>query len=306
MKDEQKQSGLNFAEIYSKPVVVEVPEKPAPVEETAPAPKRRGRPPKPKDEEPSGMVIEQNTNGNLFCTNTPYMNSYKDTMQQYDYVAAQANQMTSELKTAFDTLKKSTMVKNKYMHMTELAAGINSAMGTTLQCIREKSKIITDCHNLEMKRSQAQKAAEAAVPDNKYISDLYQAYINMPTNQQVPGNPITMTSTNAINNPEYQFIPSSEDVGYDEFHNNITPEQNRMILGDSPNIETVVFLDESTEHMWFAIIDNLTGQLVPNYPLPDPMMLQGVSVNKMSMSVSNSNFGESWRLIISNNHDSEF
>ena len=46
------------------------------------------------------------------------------------------------------------------------------------------------------------------------------------------------------------------------------------------------------------VIDNITNQPVPNYPLPDPMMLQGADINKMTMTVSNSNFGEQWRLVL--------
>lgn len=275
-----------------------VPKQPEP-EVVNPPVKRRGRPPKKVEE--TGMEIQENTspNSNLFSVNTPYMDSYKETMTQCDYIASQADTLVKELKVQLDTIKNNKLLKNKYMHINDCASAINSLLSTELQCVREKNKTVADCHNFEMKRAQAQKAAAAAVPDNKYIADLYQAYINMPTAQQIPNNPLNMTSAHAVNNPAYQFNPIMDDTAdFANFHNNITPEQNRMILGDNPNIETVVCFNEATDEKYFMVIDNITNQPVPNYPLPDPMMLQGADINKMTMTVSNSNFGEQWRLIL--------
>lgn len=264
-------------------------------------PKRgRGRPRKNPDEATGMAPVQQNTvtQGNLFCTNTPYMSTFDQSIKQYDYIAGQAAVMASELKLQFDSIKNNKVMKNKFMHLNECASAINSLLSTEIQCVREKTKIQSDCHNFEMKRSQAQKAAEAAVPDNKYVADLYQAYINMPTAQQVPNNPLTMTAAVANNNPAYSYTPVMDDsADYANFHNNITPEQNRMILGDNPNIETVVCYNDATDEKYFMVIDNLTGQPVPNYPLPDEMMLQGADINKLTMTVSNSNFGEQWRLV---------
>lgn len=303
MSNEQKSTettnavGLDFKAILAHPVSVAKPSEPEP--EVA-EPKRRGRPPKNKEAEPDGMIIQQNTTAtNMFSTNQPYINSYGETMKQLDAVGSQAAIMATDLKAQFDSIKKSTTIKGKFSYMSEIGSTINSLIGTELQCIREKAKIVTDCHNFEMKRSQAQKQAEAAVPDNKYIADLYQAYINMPTAQQVPNNPLQMTSAHAINNPQYQFVPSSDDTeDFMNFHNNITPEQNRMILGDNPNIETIVCYNPSTDEKYFAVIDTTTNQLVPNYPLPDEIMMHGMTINQITMRAANPNYGMDWRLVI--------
>lgn len=288
--------------VYEKKPVIDTTATPVPDDGSAQPVKRgRGRPRKNPEESTGMMPAQQNTvaNGNYFSTSTPYLQSYQDSLEKYDYIAGQAAVMANELKNQFDSIKMNKTMKNKFMHLNECAGAINSLLTTEIQCVREKNKIYTDCHNFEMKRAQAQKAAEAAVPDNKYIADLYQAYINMPTSQQVPNNPLTMTAAVANNNPAYQYVPVLDDSDdYANFHNNLTPEQNRMILGDKPNIETVVCYNDATDEKWFAVIDNLTGQAVPNYPLPDAMMLQGAEINKLTMTVSNSNYGEQWRLCI--------
>lgn len=298
-KETETAYGLNIDyEVLSRGVAV-----PKEKTETAPAegeqvPKRRGRPPKNRDEIVPAQQPAPAPVGNLFSTNTPYINSYKESLEQYDYIASQANVMVNDLKTQFDLLKNNKVMKNKFMHLNECAGAINSLLSTEINCVREKNKIYTDCHNFEMKRAQAQKASEAAVSDAKYTADLYQAYINMPTQQQIPNNPITMTAALANNNPAYQFQQTMDDSDeYAAFAATLTPEQNRMIIGDAPNIETVVFYNDATDEKYFGVIDTNTNQLVPNYPLPDPMMLQGAEVNKLTMTVSNSNYGLQWRLV---------
>lgn len=266
---------------------------PASIEPTA---KKRGRPKKSETTE----VVENTTN--LMASNASYISTYEENMDQLKVIVNQADIVAAQLKGMMDTIVSSKTMKNKFFNASNCGSAINSCLSTKLQAIKEMNKTIYDSHQLEAKRAQAVKAAEqAASADDKYIQDLYTAFVNTPINQQmaVP-TPFNVQATNVIANSSYAPIntPADGQEGYQNFTQNLTPEQNRMILGDNPNIETVVIYNEYTGETRFDVIDTTTGMRVPNFPLPDPCMLDGIKINKITGIASNTNFNESWKLII--------
>ena len=78
----------------------------------------------------------------------------------------------------------------------------------------------------------------------------------------------------------------------------MTPEQNRMLIGDNPNIETVVVYDPNTGDKSFDVIDTSTGIPVPNYPRPDPILLDDTIIDFQSGIASNSNLGQNWKVVV--------
>jgi hypothetical protein len=92
--------------------------------------------------------------------------------------------------------------------------------------------------------------------------------------------------------------PANEEQNFNNFMNNLTPEQNRMILGDNPNIETVVVYDPNTGDKMFDVIDTSTGIPVPNYPRPDRGLLDDTSIDFGTGIASNTNIGQSWKVVV--------
>ena len=261
-----------------------------------PTTKKRGRPKKSESVE----VVENTTN--LMASSASYISTYEENMDALKVIVNQADIVASQLKGMMDTIVSSKTMKNKYFNASNCGSAINSCLSTKLQAIKEMNKTIYDSHQLEAKRAQAVKAAEqAASTDDKYIQDLYTAFINTPINQQMPTNsPFTVQATSVIANNAYAPANSANEdqQAYQNFAQNLTPEQNRMILGDNPNIETVVIYNEYTGESRFDVIDTNTGMRVPNFPLPDPCMLDGIKINKITGIASNTNFNESWKLIL--------
>ena len=162
----------------------------------------------------------------------------------------------------------------------------------------------TNCHKLEIQRLKDVKAAaqQNQQDDDKYMADLYNAYINTPVNSG--SNPLlAMTSANTINN---QAIITggtpvmgnlNEEQEYQNFLQNITPEQNRMLLDGNPNIETVVVYDPSTGAKSFDVIDITTGLPVDKYPRPEAIFLDDTTIDFASGIASNTNLGQNWKVV---------
>ena len=162
----------------------------------------------------------------------------------------------------------------------------------------------TNCHKLEIQRLKDVKAAQqqAQQDDDKYMADLYNAYINTPIN--AGGNPLlAMNASNTINNQAVITGGTpvmgglNEEQEYQNFINNITPEQNRMLLDGNPNIETVVVYDPNTGAKSFDVIDITTGIPVQNYPRPDAMLLDDTTIDFSSGIASNTNLGQNWKVV---------
>ena len=90
----------------------------------------------------------------------------------------------------------------------------------------------------------------------------------------------------------------NEEQNFQNYMNNLSPEQNRMIIGDNPNIETVVAFDPNTGEKAFEVIDISTGLSVPNYPRPNASLLDDTSVDVSTGIASNTNIGQSWKVVV--------
>lgn len=193
------------------------------------------------------------------------------------------------------------------MYMSKIGESIGTILNGKLSAIKELNGITTKCHELEMKRFQQNKELQKAADDDRYIADMYNAYINTPVNTGTNNPFLQMTSQNTIANPGQMMggvqVMANGDItnGYDNFMHSISPEQNRMILENNPNIETVVVLDQATGEKHFDVIDTSTGYSVPNYPLPSPEILDETNLDTINGIASNSNIGQTWKIVVQGN-----
>ena len=295
---------LNIQKIAetSKDVVIPKEE----VEIIEPEKRKRGRPRKnPIDNTPT---TQTQSNEQVFVplcqSNDPYEDSYAETNHMLRESIGQINVLSNDVQSEIENIRKSKTLKGKYKYISDLCATASTLVSTKISAIREMNATTTNCHKLEIQRLKDVKAAQqqAQQDDDKYMADLYNAYINTPIN--AGGNPLlAMNASNTINNQAVITGGTpvmgglNEEQEYQNFINNITPEQNRMLLDGNPNIETVVVYDPNTGAKSFDVIDITTGIPVQNYPRPDAMLLDDTTIDFSSGIASNTNLGQNWKVV---------
>lgn len=289
------------------------------VEIIEPPKRKRGRPRKSESNQitvsNSGTEVSTPVTNEpqLICqTNDPYESSYSETNNMLRGSIIQLDMITTDVKTEIDKVKSSKTLKGKYNYISDLCSTASSLLATKLSAIKEMNNTITQCHKLEIQRFKDMKAAMAMneQDDDKHIADLYNAYINTPISSGVSSNPIfsvnsgnTMGNMPMLMNGVSATNISDQDAGYNNYLNNITPEQNRMLLDGNPNIETVVVYDPNTGGKSFDVIDTSTGTPVGNYPRPSETLLDDTIIDFATGTASNTNIGQNWKVVVLNNED---
>ena len=270
-----------------------------------PPKRKRGRPRK-SEQNGEVTVVQGNNNSSglpLCQTNEPYEDTYEETNDMLRVSIAQLDILAGDVKGEIDHIRGSKTLKGKYKYISDLCATASSLVSSKISAIKEINSVKTKCHELEIRRIKDIKSAAAnQQDDDKYIADLYNAYINTPIGAaQHPA--LQYTSANVAGNmgalmSGMNAAPANEEQNFNNFMSNLTPEQNRMILGDNPNIETVVVYDPNTGDKMFDVIDTSTGMPVPNYPRPDRGLLDDTSIDFGTGVASNTNIGQSWKVVV--------
>lgn len=259
--------------------------------------KKRGRPKK----DPNSTENSEPAFVPLCQSNDPYESSYGETNHMLRESIGQINVLSNDVHSEIDNIRSSKTIKGKYKYIADLCATANALVSTKISAIREMNSTTTNCHKLEIQRLKDIKAAaQQGQDDDKYMADLYNAYINTPINAGMNNPLLSMNSGNVINNQAIITGGSSvgnDDMGYQNYLSNLTPEQNRMILDGNPNIETVVVYDPSTGGKSFDVIDINTGIPVSNYPRPDSLILDDTVIDFASGTASNTNIGQNWKVV---------
>ena len=283
-----------------------------------PPKKKRGRPRKDQTQETEKAenltVVSRGTtsvNNNLpLCqTNEPYEDTYDETNNMLKVSIAQLDTLACDVKSEIDSIRGSKTLKGKYKYISDLCSTASNIVSSKISAIKEMNSVKTKCHELEMRRVKDIKSAMAnQQDDDKYIADLYHAYVNTPIGQK----PLPMQYTSgtiAGNIPAFMggistAQENNEDANFQKFMNNLTPEQNRMIIGDNPNVETIIILNPETGERQWDVIDSSTGLSIPNMPRPDKLLLDEANIDTTTGIATNSNIGQSWkvRILDSINH----
>ena len=280
-----------------------------------PKKKGRGRPKGSRNKKPensenitvlndgSALVLadDGSAKANMVQTNTPYLESFKETNNLLKQELNRLDMLQNNIMIDLEYVRGSKTIKKKFDYVSMLGSTLGAISSNKVTVIKEMNKTILDCHNLDLKRAKDLKLNETK-DDNKTIMDMYTAFVNTPVGTYVPGTPppisnldLTMpTGTEGLVRTE---IPSDTP----QQQNGITSAQNMMILGNDPNIQTVVVLDDSTGNFWFDVYNTSTMQPVPNTEKPDPMFLEYISIAKYNKVARNSNLDLNYPLIIVNN-----
>ena len=250
-----------------------------------------------KKKEESVVVQQMQIQGS---ESVPYARSYDETNAMLRQAIIQADVMTSEIKSDLDKIRGSSTMKSKYTYITNLTSAEVGLIGSKIQAIREINNSITQAHNLELKRAKDIKDAQRDQQnDDARMMDLYNAFINSPVGMyqnslNMPTIPDMMLGTNGMN-PTVQGV--SMNPGSLDAQTQLTPEQMRMRMEANPNIEEVLMYEPSTGRRWFEVVDNTTGQPVPNYPKSDEFLLADCTLDLRTGTARNRNIDKVWRLV---------
>lgn len=272
----------------------------------AATPKKKGRPKKKTinvDENASTTEIPD-TPLPMHQSNEPYKNSYDDTTNLLRGAIAQVDEVQGIVNEEVNVIRASKTMKKKYDYLTALLSTSSSNISTKIGAIKEMNKTITDSHNLELKRIKDLKLNVSAteVDDDKYIMDMYNAFINTPvgTYGASPNLPPNISDITMMTGSDIGRVGVGQN-NFDNFMTNLSPAQNMMLLESNKNVETVVVYDAASGNRFFDVMDVTSGQSIPNADKPDNMFLEDMHFDYNNNIARNKNLDTTYRLIVINN-----
>lgn len=229
-----------------------------------------------------------------------YYDRYSKTNALLDQTIFEIDDLNAAVKNELKSITASKTLKKKYEYISELAGTSGSLLSTKVTAIRELNKSITDSANLEIKMARENKEAEET--DDKRIMDMYNAFINTPvgayTGPIAPTN-IEMTLGNG-GIPITPMTPTgdvqTDDLGFNQYMNNLSPEERKIQL-EGQNIKTVVVFDPETGQRYFDNFNLDTNQPVPGLPLPEPQFLDELNINMNTGVARNTNLNITYPVI---------
>ena len=234
--------------------------------------------------------------------------TYQETNNLLHETLGQIDAINSELVNEFNNVRSSRTMKNKYNILNDLSENIGSMINNRISTIKEINNCITKSNDLDYKRYKDMKAAQSVMNDDKYIADLYQAFMQNPQNmaptyqmpqmdQSLLGSGVVRLNLNDsdLNNGNIM------DSGYLNYLSNMTPEQNLMRYENNPNVKQVVVYDAATGNKFFQMMDTSTGEVIPNVPVYDEMIMEDTVLDIEKGVAKNLNLRETFPIIQINN-----
>ena len=223
----------------------------------------------------------------------------------------QADTMYGTIEQELNTFRnnKSYGGRNRMQHMSDFMNTQVSLINTKVNSIRELNSSRSKINDLILKKQQMLKD-QGEENSDKAVLDSYYALINA-TRYGLPAfnQALSPTSINTGYNLQGAPLAGSEiitagdnmntpDVSFNQYKDNLTPIQKRMIADKDPNIKTVVVFDQSTGMKYFDVIDVRTGQSIPGIQKPAEFLLDAMRVDLRNGIAVNSNTNMSFPLVL--------
>ena len=275
-----------------------------------PPKKKRGRPPKKKNEvettNSSNIIRADKSNDNAEVIDSPTSYTYMETTGLLKETLMQIDVLNSELMEEFESVKRSRTMKNKYNTLVGLSQNVGTLLNNKISAIREINNSINKSNDLDYKKAKDRAQAESSMNDDKYIADLYQAFISNPQNAQayqqpqIPElNPSVMGSS--IIRANISDNNNAIDESYLNYVSNLTPQQNLMRYENDPNVKQVVVYDQATGNKFFQIMNVVTGEVIPNLePYDTEMFMPDTTIDLNTKTARNLNLNETFPVVIIN------
>lgn len=226
--------------------------------------------------------------------NNPYMSSFARTNALLEGAIMQTDQLSAEIKGDIDEIRSSKTIKNKFTYLTNMSETSATLISTKINAIKELNKTIVDAHKLELDHLKATREAERDQSDEGRMMDLYKSFVNTPIGSYTSPNVFPSVAEGIGGGPNVTSVP----IGGFEDNSQLTPEQMRMRMESDPNIMTVIRFNQETGERRFDVINKLNGGSIPNYPRPDPFLLEDTIIDVHAMSGRNKNLDIVWPLVL--------
>lgn len=314
-----KEYGLNLDALVEKGVQTRVTE----VQVEVPKKRGPGRPPK-NSYNNANVYTDTETIVKANKTTSPeaqYEKGYMATTKLLYGSIGQADTLYQTIENELQEMRERP-TKGGKMRSQIMADYMGTQVGlinTKVNAIRELDSIRHKINDLVMKKMQIDKDTKDENSD-KAVMDAYYALVNasnyglphmqaplsptsINTGVNLAGNRLDTTSLIGADivpaNPDMQALPGSAmDGSFEDYKNNLTPIQRKMILDNDPNIKTVVVYDQSTGRKYFDVINIQTGQSVPGVTRPGDFLLDNMRIDARNGIAVNSNVNQSYPLVI--------
>lgn len=226
---------------------------------------------------------------NDFETNTPYMEKFQETNDILKGAIVQLEYGIQEMQRDANEIRASRTIRKKYDYLSEIQGTIGNFIGNKISAARELNNTINKCNDMELKRYKELKLSMDDKDDDKAIMEAYQAFVNTPVGSMgyTPLGPTPAQLT--LNNSNMNQIEAGNTGGFDNYLNNMTPQQHMMALESNPNVKQVVVYNERTGQRYFEVMDLSTMQPVPNTDKMDIMLIDEFELdlkNKVARSIN--------------------
>lgn len=209
-------------------------------------------------------------------SNVPYRETYAETDNILRGAIGQLSLAAAEIGEDLADIRASKTLRKKYDYIAALQSSRATIISTTVSAAREMNNSIKNSHELDLKRAKEMKLDMAQQDDVKSIQDMYNAFVSMPVSQNmIDGryvNPLGPTSgmltlKNGIPNMiGYGPTGIDPEAGYQNYINNMTPEQMTMMIEENPHINEVIAYDPNTGAATFEIYNSENGQFLQGVP----------------------------------------
>ena len=181
----------------------------------------------------------------LIESNEPIEKKYNETNNILRSAIIEIDRSLNDLQEDIRDIRSSKTMRSKYTYLSNMQAGVASLIGNKIAAARELNNTIGKCNDFELKRYKEVQAANAASGDeDANVMKMYQAFMATP----VSSNPLPNISAAAINSgiptTGINLASSGQDMGFNSYMNNLTPQQNMMQLERDPNIKEVVVYNQ--------------------------------------------------------------
>lgn len=244
----------------------------------------------------------KNENLPMYQSTVPYKTEYEETDMLLRSTIAQIDELSVDIKNDIYNIKDSKTMRNKYTYLTNLYGSYGNVLSTKIAAVKEMNSITTKAVELDLKRAKENKAV-LNVDDDKAVMDIYKTIIGIPSDDPMSRYstpmPTVQMSPQMYN---HQVVGADEDAIYNNYVNNMTPEQKMMRYEDDPNIKTVVIYDKSTYEKRFAVMNVATGEEITGVPVRSTaMFMPDTTIDEARGIARNTNLNETYPLIIVGN-----
>jgi hypothetical protein len=267
-------------------------------------PKRKRGPGRPPNNSSTVNTYTNENRGSKETLDKKYEKGYIDNAKLLYSAIAQTESMYNNIDDELSKFRenKSYGGRNRIMYMSNYMNTQVGLINTKITAVRELNSVRNKINDLVLKKEQMMKDTNEENSD-KSIMDAYYALVNAPryglpsVKQNLPPASINTGSfsTSVVRGP---MVQSEEDISFQEYQNNLTPVQKKMIADKDPNIKTVVVYDQTSGNKWFDVIDVTTGKSIPGIQRPAEFLLDNMRIDIRNGLGVNSNTNMTFPLVL--------